>query len=111
RPNAARYERFRSDVGATPASPERYLATATMLATQNLSFSHGTIQTLRDVTMEMAGGRVTCVMGRSGVGKTTLMKCLMGLLKPAGGFVWLDGREVAGLPANRRARAGVALVP
>src|SRR5436190_2961693 len=82
-----------------------------MLATRNLSFSYGAIRTLSDVSIKMPAGRITWVMGRNGVGKTTLMKNLMGLLTPAGGSIWLGEREVGGLPANRRAKAGIALVP
>jgi urea transport system ATP-binding protein len=82
-----------------------------MLATQNLSFSYGAIRTLWDVSITMPAGRITCVMGRNGVGKTTLMKNLMGLLKPAAGSIWLGERDVSGLAASRRARAGIALVP
>ena len=56
-----------------------------MLSIHNLSFSYGTIPTLRGINMEMAKGRVTCVMGRNGVGKTTLMRNIMGVLRPSGG--------------------------
>jgi len=82
-----------------------------MLATENLSFSYGMVQALREVTMTMAPGRITCVMGRNGVGKTTLMKTIMGLLKQTGGSVTLGDRDLSKLPANRRARSGLALVP
>jgi urea transport system ATP-binding protein len=82
-----------------------------MLATQNLSFSYGMVQALRDVTMTMPPGRVTCVMGRNGVGKTTLMKNIMGLLRATSGEVVLDERNVTKLAPNRRAKAGIALVP
>src|ERR1700679_2446754 len=82
-----------------------------MLAVQNLSFSYGMVQALRDVNMTMAQGRVTCVMGRNGVGKTTLMKNIMGLLKQNAGSVVLGETDVTKLPANKRARAGIALVP
>ena len=51
-----------------------------MLALQDISFSYGMVQALRGVTMTMPKGQVTCVMGRNGVGKTTLMKNIMGLL-------------------------------
>jgi urea transport system ATP-binding protein len=81
-----------------------------VLATTALSFSYGMVRVLRDVTTAFTPGHVTCVMGRNGVGKTTLMKNLMGLLMPTQGGVWLDGRDITALPANRRARAGIALV-
>jgi urea transport system ATP-binding protein len=82
-----------------------------MLGVKNLSFSYGMVQALRDVNMTMAQGRVTCVMGRNGVGKTTLMKNIMGLLKQNAGSVTLGDADVTKLPANKRARAGIALVP
>src|ERR1700721_791537 len=82
-----------------------------MLSIQNVSFSYGMVQALRDVSMTMAPGRVTCVMGRNGVGKTTLMKTIMGLLKHSTGGVVLGTEDVSRLPANRRAKAGIALVP
>jgi len=82
-----------------------------MLSIQNVSFSYGMVQALRDVSMTMAPGRVTCVMGRNGVGKTTLMKTIMGLLKHSTGGVVLGNQDVSRLPANRRAKAGIALVP
>jgi urea transport system ATP-binding protein len=82
-----------------------------MLAIENLSFSYGMVQALRDVTMTMAPGRITCVMGRNGVGKTTLMKTMMGLLRQTAGTVTLGDKDLTKLPANRRARSGLALVP
>jgi urea transport system ATP-binding protein len=82
-----------------------------MLKINHLSFSYGMVGALRDVSMTMAPGRVTCVMGRNGVGKTTLMKNIMGLLKPNGGAVMLGETNVSQMAANRRARAGIALVP
>jgi urea transport system ATP-binding protein len=82
-----------------------------MLAIDHLSFSYGMVQALHDLTMEMPQGKVTCVMGRNGVGKTTLMKNIMGLLKQSSGSVTLEEKIVSGLPAHLRAKAGIALVP
>ena len=82
-----------------------------MLATQDLSFSYGNVQALRGVTFKAPPAQITCVMGRNGVGKTTLMKTLMGLLSPSAGAIWLGEREVTALAASRRARSGIALVP
>jgi urea transport system ATP-binding protein len=82
-----------------------------MLTVENLNFSYGMVQALRGVNMAMPQGEVTCVMGRNGVGKTTLMKNIMGLLKHNAGKITLDQRDVSPLPANLRARAGIALVP
>src|SRR5262245_34433022 len=82
-----------------------------MLSIQSLSFSYGAVKALRDVSMTMRTGQVTCVMGRNGVGKTTLMKNIMGLLRPSAGSVVIGEKNVTRLPANRRAREGLALVP
>jgi urea transport system ATP-binding protein len=97
--------------GPGPAPPPARTSAGVVLSVQNLSFSYGMVRALRGVTMAMPPGRVTCVMGRNGVGKTTLMKNIMGLLTPTDGSVWLGERDVSKLPANRRARAGIALVP
>src|SRR3954467_14504768 len=61
--------------------------------------------------MAMPPGQVTCVIGRNGVGKTTLMKTMMGLLRHSGGQIWLGERTIAHLPASRRARLAVGGVP
>ena len=82
-----------------------------MLSTQNLSFSYGMVQALRDVTLNVEQGKVTCLTGRNGVGKTTLMKNIMGQLRNNAGAILLSGQDVSPLPANRRAKAGIALVP
>ncbi len=82
-----------------------------MLTVRDLSFSYGAVKMLRNINMTMATGRVTCVMGRNGVGKTTLMKNIMGLLRPTAGSIITSDGDLTPLAANRRARAGVALVP
>jgi len=82
-----------------------------MLAIKDLTFSYGMAQALRGVNMTMPRGKVTCVMGRNGVGKTTLMKNVMGLLRHSAGEITLAGRDMGALPANRRSREGIALVP
>jgi urea transport system ATP-binding protein len=82
-----------------------------MLKLHDLSFSYGSVQALRGVSMSMPPGQVTCVIGRNGVGKTTLMKTMMGLLRLSAGQIWLGERAIEDLPANRRAKLGVALVP
>jgi urea transport system ATP-binding protein len=82
-----------------------------MLSIRDLSFSYGAIPTLRGINMEMTPGCVTCVMGRNGVGKTTLMRNIMGVLRSSGGTVHLADKDLTALPAYRRARSGVALVP
>ena len=82
-----------------------------MLTINHLNFSYGMVQALADVSMVMEPGNVTCVIGRNGVGKTTLMKTIMGLYRPTAGTIVLEQRDVTSLAANRRAKSGIALVP
>jgi urea transport system ATP-binding protein len=82
-----------------------------MLSIRDLSFSYGAIPTLRGINMEMTKGCVTCVMGRNGVGKTTLMRNIMGVLRSSGGTVMLGEKNLSSLAAYRRAKSGLALVP
>jgi len=82
-----------------------------MLTLTDLTFAYGTIQTLHGISAQMSPGRVTCVIGRNGVGKTTLLKVIMGILRSGGGSIHLDDLDVTSYAANRRAREGIALVP
>ncbi len=82
-----------------------------MLSVNKLNFHYGAVQALYDVNMTMPTGEITCVMGRNGVGKTTLMKTIMGSMKSTSGSVSVDDHDVTILPSNKRARAGIALVP
>lgn len=81
-----------------------------MLSVSNLSFSYGGVRALNGVSFVAPAGRITCVMGRNGVGKTTLMRSVMGQLKGSG-TVLLNGEDITALPAYHRSRAGLALVP
>ena len=82
-----------------------------MLTLNKLEFSYGTIQTLHGISAQMLPGRVTCVIGRNGVGKTTLLKVIMGILRSSSGSIQLPHVDVTAFAANRRAREGIALVP
>jgi urea transport system ATP-binding protein len=82
-----------------------------MLRLTDLSFSYGSVRALRGVSMSAPPGQVTCVIGRNGVGKTTLMRTVMGSLANSAGQIWLGERTVEHLPPNRRAKLGIALVP
>ena len=82
-----------------------------MLTVQNLSFAYGAIQVLDDISMGMPEGRITCILGRNGVGKTTLLMNIMGLLRPTIGAVFMEDRDLTTLPADKRAAAGLGLVP
>jgi urea transport system ATP-binding protein len=82
-----------------------------LLAIRGLEFSYGAVQALRGVNMDVPAGSVTCLMGRNGVGKTTLVGNIMGLLKSTAGEICYDGQNVTNWPAFRRARNGIGLVP
>ncbi|TVP85179.1 MAG: urea ABC transporter ATP-binding subunit UrtE [Thioalkalivibrio sp.] len=66
---------------------------------------------LRDLELHAEPGRCTCVMGRNGVGKTTLLKCIMGLLPVRSGRVLLGDRDITRLSPEARARGGIGYVP
>ena len=66
---------------------------------------------LRDVSFSAAAAEVTCVMGRNGVGKTTLMRAIMGLVRAEKGSIQLDRLEIANLPAHEVPRHGIGYVP
>ena len=82
-----------------------------MLSLNHISFSYGLVQILDDVSIEVPKAKVVCIMGRNGVGKTTLMRNIVGLEKASKGSVTLDGRDISKVPARRRAQSGLALVP
>ncbi|MGD9298816.1 MAG: urea ABC transporter ATP-binding subunit UrtE [Thiohalocapsa sp.] len=82
-----------------------------MLTINALNQYYGESHTLWDLDIEVPAGECTCVMGRNGVGKTTLMQCIMGLLPLRGGSMDFIGRDIAKLPAERRAELGIGYVP
>jgi len=82
-----------------------------MLDVQSLDHYYGGSHTLRDVSLLATSGACTVLMGRNGVGKTTLLKCIMGLLQPRQGSLSLDGRDLLSLSAEQRALAGIGYVP
>ena len=82
-----------------------------MLKIEDLSFSYGGVQCPSEVSLCAEKASVTCILGRNGVGKTTLLKNIMGLLRPATGRILLGDDDLTSLPANGRARAGFGYVP
>ena len=83
----------------------------TMLKVDSLNQYYGGSHILRDVSFEARAGEVTVVLGRNGVGKTTLLKSLMGVVPARGGSIRLGGRELAGLAPYERVRHGAGYVP
>ena len=82
-----------------------------MLTLADVQAGYGSVRVLHSVTLEVAAGECTAVLGRNGVGKTTLLRCIAGLIPVQGGSISLDGRDVSSLAAFRRARLGVSQVP
>src|SRR2546422_2095301 len=82
-----------------------------MLTIRGLNQYYGGSHILRGIDLEVPAGACTAVLGRNGVGKTTLLRCLMGELPLRSGTVLLEGRDVTALPAWERARRGLGYVP
>ncbi|MGQ0591620.1 MAG: ABC transporter ATP-binding protein [Gammaproteobacteria bacterium] len=82
-----------------------------MLSIVDLNHYYGDSHTLWDLTLEVPEGSCTCLMGRNGVGKSTLLKCAMGLLPIRSGTLRFDGRALTRLPAHERAALGIGYVP
>src|SRR5437016_12247345 len=82
-----------------------------MLSVERLGAAYGESQVLWDVDVEVPSGRVVCLMGRNGMGKTTVLKTIMGLLPARGGRVTFDGADITRWSPDRRARAGIGYVP
>lgn len=83
----------------------------TMLSVENLSLYYGAAQALRGVSVDAALGEVTCVLGRNGVGKTSLLRAIAGHRPISGGTIRFDGKDIARLQPFERAALGIAYVP
>ncbi len=82
-----------------------------MLKIQNLNVYYGESHILRDVDLTVPEGKMVCLIGRNGVGKTTLLKTIMGLLQPRSGAIVLNDRPLNSLSPDQRARLGIGYVP
>ena len=82
-----------------------------MLQVEKLHQYYGGSHILRGLSFEVNVGEVTCLLGRNGVGKTTLLKCLMGLLPIKEGQVQWEGKAITTLKPHQRVNAGIAYVP
>jgi branched-chain amino acid transport system ATP-binding protein len=82
-----------------------------LLEVQNVSSGYGEVQILWDVSLELERGKLTALVGSNGVGKTTLLRTVMGLLKPSQGSITFDGRDVTRISPHGKAAQGIVLVP
>lgn len=82
-----------------------------MLQAEGINLYYGASHALRDVGLTAEPGRITCVLGRNGVGKTSLMRALVGLQGVRSGRVMWEGQDITGLKPHERARRGIAMVP
>lgn len=82
-----------------------------MLSIKNAAVNYGESKILRNIYMDIPPGQVVCLMGRNGVGKTTLMKSIMGLLKLRRGEMFFEEEKMTQWPTSQRARAGFGYVP
>jgi urea transport system ATP-binding protein len=82
-----------------------------MLTVENLNQYYGGSHILRDLSFTAAPGEVTTILGRNGVGKTTLLKCLMGVVPAKTGSIKFEGKDITALPPHLRVKAGIGYVP
>src|SRR5471032_1074382 len=82
-----------------------------MLNVDNISLYYGAAQALRGVSIQAEPGKVTCVLGRNGVGKTSLLRAMVGQYPIASGSITFDGTEISSLKPYERARRGIGFVP
>jgi urea transport system ATP-binding protein len=91
--------------------PKDKVLESLMLQLSNLNVYYGESHILRNVDLSIAPGEMVCLIGRNGVGKTTLLKTIMGLLKARNGNISFEGRQISQTPTDKRARMGIGYVP
>jgi urea transport system ATP-binding protein len=82
-----------------------------LLEVESLDVAYGRSGVLHDLSLRIGSGEIVCLLGRNGVGKTTLLKSIMGLLRPSAGSIRLEGEEIAKLPSHERVRRGIGYIP
>lgn len=82
-----------------------------MLTVDNINFSYGNVQALFEVSLEVPQNTMVCLMGRNGVGKTTLVRTIMGLSRSSSGHISFQDQDITTKPAYQRARLGMGYVP
>jgi branched-chain amino acid transport system ATP-binding protein len=82
-----------------------------ILEIRDLASGYGEVQVLWGASFALQEKKLTCLVGGNGVGKTTMLRTVMGLLRPWNGSVWFDGKDISQLPAYAKAEMGLTLVP
>ena len=82
-----------------------------ILEVREIASGYGEVQILWGTSLSLQEGKLTCLVGGNGVGKTTLLRTVMGQIRPWNGSVWFEGRDVSRLPAHTKADMGLVLVP
>ena len=82
-----------------------------MLEVSDIDLHYGAAQALRGISLKAEAGKVTCVLGRNGVGKTSLLRAIVGQHPVSKGSIFLDGTDITGLSTVSRARSGIGFVP
>src|SRR5437868_903915 len=93
--------------GSSPRTWEASL----LLRVEGLELAYGEVPACRDISFEVADGEIVTLIGANGAGKSTTLRGVAGAMLPRRGRVLFDGEDLTRLPAHRRARAGIALVP
>lgn len=87
------------------------MGAVTLLQLDDVTAGYGDVTVLRNLTFQARAGEITCIMGRNGVGKSTLLKCIMGLVPAKSGRVTVDSTPLQSLPAHHVPRLGIGYVP
>ena len=87
------------------------MGAVTLLLLDDVTAGYGDVTVLRNLTFQARAGEITCIMGRNGVGKSTLLKCIMGLVPAKSGRVTVDSTPLQSLPAHHVPRLGIGYVP
>lgn len=84
---------------------------ATLLSVENVFAGYDKADVLQDVSLTVAAGSITCILGSNGSGKSTLIRAILGLTKPRRGRVMFAGNDLAGMPTHRIVATGIACIP
>ena len=82
-----------------------------MLKLEHLHVAYGGIQAVKDVSLKVPEGKIVTLIGANGAGKSTILRSVVGLVKPQSGSITFNGEELSGLPSNKIVEKGVTLVP